>query len=568
MTVPTLGFLDRCIFNVLSGGTGTFIFTSAVQGYQSPVAAGVINGNSYGYAAQSADLTQWEYGYGVWNSVALSLTRTVIRSSAGVSTINFNAPPAVLITGLAESLFLPGLPAMPPVSPFDQIVGVIGGATDALYALNEISVVPTTGDITYFVATTGSDSNNGLTFPTAFATVDRASHVASFWDYLGNFTLNVIVDDGTYLPTAPIVLHALTNLGSRATINCNPGNPGNVYFNGVGITGGRPLFETSGGVGAQWSIDGFKGNVGSSIFRPQGGGSIQSFNDIICNDTNNTGLLYLANCQDGGAYSAIGLFVPLNVTFLTATIAGVIQAQTSASGTLADVAVTFQINTNSTNGLFFITGRSNLFMNSLVSFTGTAGLTSPGSSGLDFSEIESGLGLFSDFPDGLTIDPISSFGKFNFSNTSFTIQGLAARAPISTDMVDNGWLFWVDLAAPSGAGVYLAVKQGTNIYIVGSGAPYKVSAPVTGGTVTSSYGLKSNIINPAGTLANLTVNLPTGQYDSYVTRMSFTQAITALVVATTDLSAVVGAPTSAAIGTALQFMFDKNVGAHGTWYIN
>lgn len=106
-------FLDVCRFNPTAGGTTDWTFSSAVVGYQSPALAGALNGATFRYRAESADLAQWEVGTGVYNSGTGVLTRaTVLYNSAGTgagsgqsgagSKINFSAVPQVAIVLLAE----------------------------------------------------------------------------------------------------------------------------------------------------------------------------------------------------------------------------------------------------------------------------------------------------------------------------------------------------------------------------------------------------------------------------------------------------------------------------------
>lgn len=98
--------LDVCRFNPTSGGTTDWTFSSAVVGYQGLAAAGAVNGASYSYRAESADLSQWEVGIGVYNSGTGVLTRAAILfNSAGTTAkINFSAAPQIAIVALKEDL--------------------------------------------------------------------------------------------------------------------------------------------------------------------------------------------------------------------------------------------------------------------------------------------------------------------------------------------------------------------------------------------------------------------------------------------------------------------------------
>jgi hypothetical protein len=98
--------VNVCRFNPTAGGTTDWTYSSAVTGYQSPAAAGAVNGGVYSYRAESANLSQWEVGFGTYNSGTGVLTRnTVLFNSAGTtSKINFSAAPQVAIIAAAEDL--------------------------------------------------------------------------------------------------------------------------------------------------------------------------------------------------------------------------------------------------------------------------------------------------------------------------------------------------------------------------------------------------------------------------------------------------------------------------------
>ena len=102
-------FLDVCRFNPTLGGTTDWTFSSAVTGYQGPTAAGAVNGATYRYRAESADLLQWEIGYGAYNSGTGVFSRsTVLFNSASTTVkINFSTVPQVAIVALAEDLLVP-----------------------------------------------------------------------------------------------------------------------------------------------------------------------------------------------------------------------------------------------------------------------------------------------------------------------------------------------------------------------------------------------------------------------------------------------------------------------------
>jgi hypothetical protein len=84
-------------FNPVSAGAADFVFSTAVTGYRSPV-AGLTNSKVYRYRAESADLSQWEYGVGIWSSATNTLARNTVSFSSTGSKINFTVQPQVSIT--------------------------------------------------------------------------------------------------------------------------------------------------------------------------------------------------------------------------------------------------------------------------------------------------------------------------------------------------------------------------------------------------------------------------------------------------------------------------------------
>lgn len=93
---------------------------------------------------------------------------------------------------------------------------------------------------------------------------------------------------------------------------------------------------------------------------------------------------------------------------------------------------------------------------------------------------------------------------------------------------------------------------------------FTFNQPTTGQTVTLATGTETAIIKPAGTLANLTVTLPTcsAGANGSIARFASSQIITSLTVNATAGS-VVAAPSSLAVGGGAKFICR---GADTTWY--
>jgi hypothetical protein len=150
----TISFLDVCRFSPVAGGTGSWVYSAPVQGYQSPTLAGAVNGATYRYRAESSDLTQWEVGYGVYTASTTTLTRaTVLSNSSGTGTatgqsgagslINFSTAPQVGMVLLAEdiSTFLINANNLSdvstPATALNNLSGISYGASQSLTALQQ-----------------------------------------------------------------------------------------------------------------------------------------------------------------------------------------------------------------------------------------------------------------------------------------------------------------------------------------------------------------------------------------------------------------------------------------------
>jgi hypothetical protein len=98
------GYLDGCGFIPASGGTGDFVVSAAVQGYQTPASAGAVNSTVYTYRAESADKSQWEIGFGAYTTSSTTLARTTVLASSTGSKVSFSAAPNVFVTAAKADL--------------------------------------------------------------------------------------------------------------------------------------------------------------------------------------------------------------------------------------------------------------------------------------------------------------------------------------------------------------------------------------------------------------------------------------------------------------------------------
>lgn len=194
-------FLDVARFTPTLGGTTDWTVSAAVTGYQTPAAAGAVDGQTYRYRAESADLSQWEIGYGAASSTGTVFARTTVlfNSSGTTSKISFSTVPTVGIVPLGED-FREKLDA----------------------------------NRTYYARTDGSDSNNGLanTSGGAFLTIQKAIDTVATLDITG-FIVTIQVADGTYGAGA-----VLKNVVGFAA-------PGNLVIQGNNTTPANVLISTT-----------------------------------------------------------------------------------------------------------------------------------------------------------------------------------------------------------------------------------------------------------------------------------------------------------------------------------
>lgn len=89
--------------------------------------------------------------------------------------------------------------------------------------------------------------------------------------------------------------------------------------------------------------------------------------------------------------------------------------------------------------------------------------------------------------------------------------------------------------------------------------PHVVFTPATGDNITTNI-YTDNIVNPSGTIAALTITVPSNPANNDKTYFTFTQAVTAI---TWSGGTVVGLPTTAAAGQQFYLIYDLT---NNTWY--
>lgn len=98
--------MTSCSFNATIPGLGDFVVLSAALGGAVPELSNVVDGNVYGYYAQSFDSlgvqTGWESGSGIYTVSTHSLKRTTITANSNGDTNPVNFPLAPIVNVYAN----------------------------------------------------------------------------------------------------------------------------------------------------------------------------------------------------------------------------------------------------------------------------------------------------------------------------------------------------------------------------------------------------------------------------------------------------------------------------------
>lgn len=140
----------------------------------------------------------------------------------------------------------------------DRVVGVTASNQDVLFDVSQIggtaSLNPAPSNLSFWVATTGSDSNPG-TLAQPFATVQHAIDVAESFDWLNSFFPTINIEPGTYGVGVQGTNEAgnLHNIDFQFGVIQSTGGPAVTF---IGNPAAPSSFEVS-GPEALWTIGGF-----------------------------------------------------------------------------------------------------------------------------------------------------------------------------------------------------------------------------------------------------------------------------------------------------------------------
>jgi len=213
-------------------------------------------------------------------SSSIRAMRVPITTTNGPSaTLNFGFSPVPIVINTTGAAVTGG-----------EMPGGIGFEADFEYdgtyarLMNPVGQLILTGAATYYVnALTGSDSNNGLTSGTAFATLQHAISITLKYN-LNGYSITIEVANGTY--AGPLTLPPINGSGTVSFVG-NPSTPSNVIISAS--AGSAVLCE---GVG--YFFNGFRLESGGASGGDIGAGVIASAN----------GTCYLENVWFGPCYGA------------------------------------------------------------------------------------------------------------------------------------------------------------------------------------------------------------------------------------------------------------------------
>lgn len=163
-------------FVPVSNGTADFVYSAAVQGYRSPTSA-LTDGKTYRYRAESSDMSEWEYGTGVWSSSTSTLTRATVAFSSTGAKVSFTLAPTVGIIQFVED-----------VLQFDDAMSLTSGQKAQAQSNLGLGAASTKNIATVAAIKSNTDAD--------VITTDKAWD-ASKWVSLGNISGSVTIDAST-----------------------------------------------------------------------------------------------------------------------------------------------------------------------------------------------------------------------------------------------------------------------------------------------------------------------------------------------------------------------------------
>jgi hypothetical protein len=355
----------------------------------------------------------------------------------------------------------PSVPQEVRPSNWNDAHSVVGGTTGYALTISGTGfgemplsgLLPAPSNLTWYVATTGSDNNSG-TSGSPFLTIQRALAVAASYDWQHLYFPTINVAGGTYAFAATyLYLPPLTNLPAvtLGQIIGDTSMPSNVVVHNT--QAGGNLFYSF-GFGALWYVNGFQTDCSAAAYSADYGGVIEIGNAVFA-DSSASGNMIPFQCLQTGILQDDGS----NFTLTATTINGFVFANNFAIVILTG---TYTLPSTITVGNQFlgagiwssIDASETTFSSSTVTGTG-AGITI-------FSEI-----IWSGAPstvpgNATTMDATSAFFDVTLTNgaSRFFATQQAGLPTAAANLNPGAWGVFKDT---SGGGVYVAYNDAGTI---------------------------------------------------------------------------------------------------------
>lgn len=183
--------VNRAKMTTATTGTGTITLGSAVAGYQTFAAAGVVNADVVRYVIE--DGSNWEIGTGTYTAAGTTLSRTPSESSSGGAAISLSGNAQVFITAVVADILQPdnNLSDLTNASTARTNLGL---GTIATQAANNVSI--TGGSITGITDLAVADGGTGASSFTV-NNVLLGNGTSAFQTVAPGTTGNVLTSNGT-----------------------------------------------------------------------------------------------------------------------------------------------------------------------------------------------------------------------------------------------------------------------------------------------------------------------------------------------------------------------------------
>jgi hypothetical protein len=440
--------------------------------------------------------------------------------------------------------------------------------------------------------TVGSLSSN--------ATISATGAISSS----ASVTATTSLSSGTYLSVGSYATIA-GNLTVSGTASFTAGGTVGGTFAGAATLSGAVTLSASGtalSVTNNVSVGGTLGVTGAATL--SGGGTLSgtfagtpTLSGALALSATGTALSVTNNASIGGTLSVTGagsfagavsltgsgtaLAVSNNATVggtLAVAGAGSFAGDLSLTGTGTGLAVT---NNATIGGTLGVTGGATLSGGG--AFNGSFSGAPTFSGAVTLSAASTALAVINNATIGgtlgvtgaATVGSLASNGGITATGAISTSSSIAASTSLNAGTYLNVTTYATigGNLAVTGAGSFAAILSATasgtglsvtnNATIGGSlsvggasiDASLQLTAPATGATVTIPNNIGRYAVNPTGTLASLTLIMPSTPQQNQVVAVLFTQAVTALTLNGNSGQTVSSPPTSAAAGTSIRYCY-------------